>query len=143
MIPFAKNIVQVHNALLLSILYNTTRPYLPPASLRHSGWHKRRRDKDGSKLEDRDPKRRKIKAQVMALGKRERAEIKSLAIVKKDAELAIKELEYTITGKGLLRASLDSKGGKVGKDGIPLALKDIKTPSSKLPFLLLLEIQKH
>lgn len=70
--------VPLHNALLLAILYNTTRPTLP-SSQRHPGWHTRKRDPSGRKVEDSDPKRRRLKAAVMALGKRERADIKALS----------------------------------------------------------------
>ncbi|KAL8284275.1 hypothetical protein RQP46_005024 [Phenoliferia psychrophenolica] len=120
--------VQLHNALLLSILYNTTRPSLPPSSIRHAGWHKRQRDKDGFKVEDRDPKRRKLKASVMALGKRERADLKLLAVGRnkesdKDRERAQQHL---------LTASLDSRGGEIGKDGLPVSLANAKSPSATL-----------
>lgn len=122
--------VQLHNALLLSILYNTTRPSLPPAALRHSGWHKRRRDKDGVKIEDRDPKRRKVKATVMAIGKRERAELKMLGLgTKKEAEREReKAREREETKQRSLGAALDSRGTHIGQDGLPLALADAKQP---------------
>ncbi|KAK4701359.1 transcriptional coactivator HFI1/ADA1, partial [Phenoliferia sp. Uapishka_3] len=119
--------VQLHNALLLSILYNTTRPALPPSSIRHSGWHKRQRDKDGFKVEDRDPKRRKLKASVMALGKRERAEIKSFSIGRKEMD---KERERA--AQQTLTASLDSRGGEIGQDGLPISLANAKSPSATL-----------
>lgn len=111
--------VALHNALLLSILYNTTRPTLPPASLRHVGWHKRARDKDGNKIPDPDPKKRKLKASIMAIGKRERAEIKALA----NAVVVSDERE------GELGAGFDSRGGKFGKDGLPVALGDSRDVS--------------
>lgn len=114
--------VQLHNALLLSILYNTTRPTLPPSAVRHTGWHKRQRDKDGHKIEDRDPKRRKVKALVMALGKKERADVKALALGKKDIDRSAEN-----GGVGSLKAGLDSREAKRGKDGIPLA---IQSPAS-------------
>lgn len=122
--------VQLHNALLLSILYNTTRPSLPPAALRHAGWHKRKRDKDGVKFEDRDPKRRRVKATVMAIGKRERAELKMLGLgPKKEAEREKeKAREREEAKQRSLGASLDSRGTHVGKDGLPLALADAKQP---------------
>lgn len=123
-------IVQLHNALLLSILYNTTRPSLPPTALRHAGWHKRKRDKDGLKFEDRDPKRRRVKATVMAIGKRERAELKMLGLgSKKEAEREKeKAREKDEARQRSLGASLDSRGTHVGKDGLPLALADAKQP---------------
>ena len=80
-------------------------------------------------LDDRDPKRRRIKAAVMALGKRERAEIKAFGLGKKNVE---KERETENEEKRLksLIGSMDSKGGKVGKDGLPVALEDAKAPSA-------------
>jgi hypothetical protein len=70
--------VQLHNSLMLAIMYNTTRGAPPPGS-RHSGWSTRKLGGDGSQADDeRDPKRRRIKETVLALGKRERARIKAL-----------------------------------------------------------------
>lgn len=73
--------VKLHNALVLSIVYNTTRPYLPPTSIRHSGFHtrgskKRARDPPPSELEEK--RKRLLKDAVMALGRRERGEVKLL-----------------------------------------------------------------
>ncbi|GAA5993106.1 hypothetical protein JCM10908_003108 [Rhodotorula pacifica] len=76
--------LKLHNALVLSIVYNTTRPFLPPTSIRHSGFHPR-----GSKKRARDPasgppteleekRKRLLKDAVMALGRRERGEVKLL-----------------------------------------------------------------
>ncbi|BGP57079.1 hypothetical protein JCM8202_006308 [Rhodotorula sphaerocarpa] len=85
--------LKLHNALVLSIVYNTTRPYLPPTSVRHSGFHPR-----GAKKRARDPayfgaagegeggpvtelelkRQRLVKETVMALGRRERGEVKLL-----------------------------------------------------------------
>lgn len=76
--------VKLHNALVLSIVYNTTRPFLPPTSIRHSGFHPR-----GSKKRARDPasgptteyeekRKRFLKDAVMALGRRERGDVKLL-----------------------------------------------------------------
>lgn len=75
--------VSLHNALILSVLYNTTRAEPIPATARsHVGWNKRKRRPDGSKVEDRDPKRRKVKEAALALGKRERGRLKSVAVAK-------------------------------------------------------------
>ncbi|GAA5867127.1 hypothetical protein JCM3774_004403 [Rhodotorula dairenensis] len=76
--------LKLHNALVLSIVYNTTRPWPPPTSIRHSGFHPR-----GSKKRARDPaagptteyeekRKRLLKEAVMALGRRERGEVKLL-----------------------------------------------------------------
>ena len=122
----------MHNALLLSILYNTTRASLPPAALQHSGWHKRKRDKDGSKVPERDPKRRKVKATVMAIGKRERAELKMLGLApRKESEREkLKAREKEEAKQRSIGATLDSRGTHLGKDGLPLALADAKQPSA-------------
>jgi hypothetical protein len=132
--------VRLHNALVLSILYNTTRPTLPPLSVRHSGWHKRQRDKNGFAMQDRDPKRRRIKAAVMAIGKRERAELKMLNSAASAAVLASdkrKDAHGGASGKDMLSATFGSRGGKVGTDGLPVALIDAKSPSASelLPLL--------
>ncbi|KAG0663719.1 hypothetical protein C6P46_002288 [Rhodotorula mucilaginosa] len=73
--------LKLHNALVLSIVYNTTRPYLPPTSIRHSGFHprgskKRARDPPPTELEEK--RKRLLKDAVMALGRRERGEVKLL-----------------------------------------------------------------
>ena len=83
---------QLHNSLVLAILYNTTRPaQAPPASSRHTGWSKRKRDGDNSfalaqSLDPRDAKRRRVKEAVLALSKRERKRIKDLSLAPADAE---------------------------------------------------------
>ncbi|GAA5856803.1 hypothetical protein JCM9279_002021 [Rhodotorula babjevae] len=81
---------KLHNALLLSILYNTTRPFLPPSSVRHSGFHPRGAKKrgagamtgggdlDGAASAADDKRRRLLRDKVMSLGRRERAEVKLL-----------------------------------------------------------------
>jgi hypothetical protein len=61
---------------VLAIVYNTTRAAPPPSS-RHSGWSTRKLG-DGGEADERDPKRRRIKEAVLALGKKERARLKSL-----------------------------------------------------------------
>ncbi|SCZ89496.1 BZ3500_MvSof-1268-A1-R1_Chr1-1g01218 [Microbotryum saponariae] len=76
--------LQLHNALLLSILYNTTRIAVPPSTLRHSGFQVKRRlgapndPPNNGSTSDVDPLRKKLKTLVMSLGKRERREIKAL-----------------------------------------------------------------
>lgn len=120
----------------MSILYNTTRPILPPAAVRNSGWHKRKRDKSGNKIQDRDPKRQRIKQAVMAIGKRERAELKMLGLgpkreleMEREAQLDKRHAQATS-----LQTTLRSRGLEVGKDGLPLALADVKQPpASKSP----------
>jgi hypothetical protein len=79
---------RLHNQLILAILYNTTRPSVaPPATFRHAGWHKRKREGEDAasqlalSLDPREAKRRRIKELVHSLGKRERKRIKSLALL--------------------------------------------------------------
>ncbi|GAA5969594.1 hypothetical protein JCM11641_008171 [Rhodosporidiobolus odoratus] len=109
--------VKLHNALLLSILYNTTRPYLPPSSIRHSGFNPR--GGGGSKKrgawgggggagagagEDPDETTNKrirlVREKVMQLGRRERGELKLLG-----------------TGGGLGGGGLEAQSGVNGISG--------------------------
>ncbi|GAA5912735.1 Hfi1p [Sporobolomyces salmoneus] len=91
--------INLHNALLLSILYNTTRPTLPSSSIRHTGFNPRGTKKRNlltllgqggyegdEETEQQEQRRKKIKKVVLRVGKRERAEIKANAnnIVKKE-----------------------------------------------------------
>lgn len=72
----------------------------------------------------------------MAIGKRERAELKMLGLgPKKEAEREReKAREKEDAKQRSLGASLDSRGTHVGKDGLPLALADAKQPpASTLP----------
>jgi hypothetical protein len=68
----------LHDALIMAILFNTTAQSYPPSSSRHSGWFpKRKRDLP---LDDaRDPKRTKLKHGVMSLSRRERSRLKGLS----------------------------------------------------------------
>lgn len=112
-------LVQLHNALLLSILYNTTKSTLPSSSHRHLGWQKRRkRDASGQKIENGDPKKRKLKATIMAIGKFERGEIKSST-----SSAPISATTNAADYQGL-RHSFDSKGAKIGENGIPFSLDE-------------------
>lgn len=57
----------------------------PPSKHRNVGWAKRKRGKDGSLSEgdlDQDPRKRKLKADVMALSKADRERLKALVKVK-------------------------------------------------------------
>ncbi|KAA1102526.1 transcriptional coactivator hfi1/ADA1 [Puccinia graminis f. sp. tritici] len=95
----SETLVGLHNALILSILYNTTRPdpaisnplKEPGPSTTGEGWHKRKRvpvppvpPKVKTKNEERDPKKRKLKEAVMALGQRERNRLKQIALLKEN-----------------------------------------------------------
>ncbi|PLW10471.1 hypothetical protein PCANC_07109 [Puccinia coronata f. sp. avenae] len=100
----SEKLVSLHNALILSILYNATRTDLPTANLSQEhnpttgeGWYKRKRApqpptpvKIKSKNEERDPKKRRLKEAVMALGQRERNRLKQMASLKE------KELEQQL-----------------------------------------------
>ncbi|KAH9813885.1 transcriptional regulator of RNA polII, SAGA, subunit-domain-containing protein [Melampsora americana] len=98
-------LVGLHNSLVLSILYNTTRPESPPINppgrpnlyTTGQGWYKRKRvqtpinqtnKSSKSKLEELDSKKRKLKESVLSLGQRERNRIKQIP---KEKE---KEKEY-------------------------------------------------
>ncbi|KAF9950365.1 hypothetical protein BGZ72_007968 [Mortierella alpina] len=67
----------LHNQFILANIHNAQKE-APPPSTRSVGWAKGKKDKDGKLLKEKDPKRRKIKNQVMSLGKAERERIKSL-----------------------------------------------------------------
>ena len=84
---------QLHNALVLAVLYNTTRPTLaPPPSARHAGWSRRRRRADGEdggdpalalarSLDPREVKRRRLHEVVRSLSRRDRQRIRDTALV--------------------------------------------------------------
>ncbi|KAG0014799.1 hypothetical protein BGZ81_000251 [Podila clonocystis] len=65
----------LHNQFILANIHNAQRE-APPPTTRSVGWSKGKKNKDGTK--EHEPKRRKIKNQVMSLGKAERERIKSL-----------------------------------------------------------------
>lgn len=71
----------LHNQFILANIHNAQKE-APPPSTRSVGWAKGKKDKDGKLLKEKDPKRRKIKNQVMSLGKAERERIKSLKVKK-------------------------------------------------------------
>jgi len=76
----------LHNSFLLSILYNTTKTTLPPASVSHQGWtSKRKRGEAGLIAEGgNDPlgilskKRRKLKKLTAGMTKGEKKRLKAL-----------------------------------------------------------------
>ncbi|KAG0046430.1 hypothetical protein BGZ83_008407 [Gryganskiella cystojenkinii] len=65
----------LHNQFILATIHNAQKA-APPPSTRSVGWSKGKKDKDGKK--EKDPRRRKIKNEVMSLGKAERERIKAL-----------------------------------------------------------------
>ncbi|KAF9183145.1 hypothetical protein BGZ51_004211 [Haplosporangium sp. Z 767] len=67
----------LHNQFILATIHNAQKEAAPP-STRSVGWAKGKRGKDGKLLKEKDPKRRKIKNQIMSLGKTERERIKGL-----------------------------------------------------------------
>lgn len=84
----------MHNSLLFSILYNTSKPTLPPAGVSHQGWNSKRK-RDVLDAEDApDPlgdlarKRRRIKALVNGMTKVEKKRLKNLLFNKKEEPLA-------------------------------------------------------
>lgn len=77
----------LHNALLLSILYNTTKPTLPPASVAHQGWTSKRKrggiDAMGEgpgadPLGEHARKRRRLKRLVAGMTKGEKKRLRLL-----------------------------------------------------------------
>ncbi|KNE91681.1 hypothetical protein PSTG_14901 [Puccinia striiformis f. sp. tritici PST-78] len=106
----SERLVGLHNALVLSILYNTTclGPSTPnpdkesegpttTTTTTGEGWHKRKRvtisasptppTKPKPKSQEKDPKKRRLKQAVMALGQRERNRLKQIASLKDELKL--------------------------------------------------------
>ncbi|KPV73749.1 uncharacterized protein RHOBADRAFT_54934 [Rhodotorula graminis WP1] len=157
---------KLHNALLLSILYNTTRPFLPPSSVRHSGFHPRGAKKrgaggltgDGAGLASaaEDKRRRLLRDKVMSLGRRERAEVKLLGsataaaaaaaavahkgkLAKEGADAEERRRRRLAEGDPLGEAvGAASRGGgaRVDQDGVPRALRDRERQGATLPATL-------
>ncbi|KAF9956326.1 hypothetical protein BGZ65_002811 [Modicella reniformis] len=67
----------LHNQFILATIHNAQKE-APPPSKGTDGWGKGRKGKDGKLLKEKDPKRRKIKNQILSLGKAERERIKAL-----------------------------------------------------------------
>ncbi|CEP07333.1 hypothetical protein [Parasitella parasitica] len=72
----------LHNAFILSTVHNAQTNTPPPSRHRLVGWAKRKRGKDGSLTADgeleQDPRKRKLKSDVMALSKADRERLKAL-----------------------------------------------------------------
>ncbi|KAI7907547.1 transcriptional coactivator Hfi1/Transcriptional adapter 1 [Cokeromyces recurvatus] len=71
----------LHNAFILSTVHNAQMNTPPPSKHRLVGWAKRKRGKEGNLADgefDHDPRKRKLKADVMALSKAERERLKAL-----------------------------------------------------------------
>ncbi|GAA6007255.1 Hfi1p [Rhodotorula paludigena] len=144
--------IKLHNALLLSILYNTTRPFLPPSSVRHSGFHPRGAKKrifehaggedDGGLVEEK--RRRLVKDRVMALGRRERGDLKLLgsasAAVAHKGKLAKESAADEERRRRRLNPLSEAVGGasrggggRVDLDNVPAALRDREREGKALP----------
>lgn len=84
----------LHNSLLLSILYNTSKTTLPPANASHQGWTSKRKRGEAAMLleEGADPlgelarKRRKLKRLVGSMPKVEKKRLKLLQSLEKDRD---------------------------------------------------------
>ncbi|KAI7863954.1 transcriptional regulator of RNA polII, SAGA, subunit-domain-containing protein [Spinellus fusiger] len=70
----------LHNAFILSTIHNAQISVPPPSRDRAVGWAKRKRGKEGALDHDQgqDPRKRKLKMDVMALSKTERDRLKML-----------------------------------------------------------------
>ncbi|KAI8979228.1 transcriptional regulator of RNA polII, SAGA, subunit-domain-containing protein [Mycotypha africana] len=71
----------LHNAFILSTVHNAQTNTPPPSRHRLVGWAKRKRGRDGSLADgeiELDPKKQKLKSDVMALSKAERERLKAL-----------------------------------------------------------------
>ncbi|KAF9200619.1 hypothetical protein BGZ49_009138 [Haplosporangium sp. Z 27] len=67
----------LHNQFILANIHNA-QIEAPPPSKGSVGWGKGKKDKDGKLGREKDPRRRKIKNQILSLGKTERERIKAL-----------------------------------------------------------------
>ncbi|KAF9106395.1 hypothetical protein BGX27_009185 [Mortierella sp. AM989] len=67
----------LHNQFILANIHNAQKE-APPPSKGSVGWGKGKKGKDGKLQKEKDPKRRKIKNQILSLGKSERERIKAL-----------------------------------------------------------------
>ncbi|CAD6584935.1 MAG: hypothetical protein CYPHOPRED_002891, partial [Cyphobasidiales sp. Tagirdzhanova-0007] len=84
----------LHHALLLSILYNTCTPTLPPASVSHQGWTSMRKRGEAAMLAEggQDPlgliarKRRKLKRLVQGMTKAEKKRLREVKVKEGDEE---------------------------------------------------------
>ncbi|KAI1299993.1 hypothetical protein EDD11_006336 [Mortierella claussenii] len=67
----------LHNQFILANIHNAQKE-APPPNKGPVGWAKGKKGKDGKLLKEKDPKRRKMKNQILSLGKSERERIKAL-----------------------------------------------------------------
>ena len=80
----------MHNSLLFSILYNTSKPTLPPAGVSHQGWNSKRKRGALDTGDTPDPlgdlarKRRRVKKLVQGMTKAEKKRLKHLLTNKKE-----------------------------------------------------------
>ncbi|GAA5944589.1 TADA1 family protein [Sporobolomyces koalae] len=139
--------INLHNALLLAILYNTTRPTLPSSSIRHAGFNPRGTKKrnvlsilgngigTGYDVAEEDTelqhhRRKKVKQVVMRVGKRERAEIKTLG----NQVATVKKEDDTTEALGQLLRTSRGGQGEVTDNGLPKSLQDgIDRQGASLP----------
>ncbi|KAI8053683.1 transcriptional regulator of RNA polII, SAGA, subunit-domain-containing protein [Gilbertella persicaria] len=70
----------LHNAFILSTVHNAQANTPPPSKHRLVGWAKRKRGKDGLTVDEseQDPRKRKLKSDVMSLSKSDRERLKAL-----------------------------------------------------------------
>ncbi|KAF9432055.1 hypothetical protein BGZ76_011320 [Entomortierella beljakovae] len=79
----------LHNQFILANIHNAQKE-APPPSKGPVGWEKGKRGKDGKLIKEKDPRRRKIKSQILSLGKTERERIKALKETNK-ANMLVKQ----------------------------------------------------
>ncbi|KAI8377697.1 transcriptional regulator of RNA polII, SAGA, subunit-domain-containing protein [Radiomyces spectabilis] len=71
----------LHNAFILSTIHNAQTNTYPPSKHRVVGWAKRKRARDGSLTDadhDMDPRKKKLKMDIMSLSKVDRERLKTL-----------------------------------------------------------------
>ena len=106
----------LHNALLFSILYNTTKPTLPPGNISHQGWTNKRKRREGldtllypkdgiDPLGEFSAKRRRLKRVVTGMSKAEKKRLRAMITAVK-ADRQVSTIPHQVIEKGRLGLSI-------------------------------------
>lgn len=121
----------MHNSLLFSILYNTSKPTLPPTGVSHQGWNSKRKRGALDAGEAPDPlgqlarKRRRVKALVQGMTKAEKKRLKHLLTNKKEEPLGPLS---SLAGSGFALETAEKT-----KSGLMPSSAGLKPPNSGMP----------
>ncbi|KAG0302853.1 hypothetical protein BGZ98_007188 [Dissophora globulifera] len=99
----SRKTAHLHNQFILANIHNAQKD-APPPSKGSVGWGKGKKGKDGKPLKEKDPKRRKIKNQILSLGKSERERIKSIKDHHKGSGTVKRKLQEHRTSKPMAPA---------------------------------------